>query len=182
MPRTLGQAAGFLLGFWIAIFLSPFTIQIARAEGPAAPAAQASAARPAPELAALEEGLHTAVNAVRTGRHLIPLARSAELDRIARAHSLDMARRGYFSHESPEGANPVDRLARGGADGFTLAAENIGQTNRANPPAEIVRSWLASPDHYRNLVAPPFNTTGIGAARMPDGSVIFTQLYLTFPR
>ena len=37
-------------------------------------------------------------------------------------------------------------------------------------------------DHRRNLLSPPFNTTGIGIARAADGSLIYTQLYLTFPR
>jgi len=171
VPRTLLQAAAFLLGFGIALFLSPMTVRIARAD----------AADAAP-FAALEAWLLEEVNVVRARHHLIPLRRMAELDRVARGHSDDMARRSYLSHDSPEGANPVHRISRGGVAGFTLAAENLGKTNHREPSREILRSWLASPEHRENLLSPPFNTTGIGIARAADGFLFYTQLYVTFPR
>ena len=171
MPRTLLQAAAFLVGFGIALLLSPMTLQTARAD----------TAGGSP-FAELEAQLLDAVNAVRARHHLIPLRRIPELDRVARDHSLDMARRNYLSHDSPEGANPVDRITRGNLDGFTLAAENLGKTNRGSPNREIVQGWLASPDHRRNLLSPPFNATGIGIARAADGSLVYTQLYVTYPR
>ena len=171
MPRTLLQATGFLLGFWIALLLSPLTIELARAaDGNASPFAD------------LEASLLAEVNAVRAQHHLIPLRRSPELDAVARRHSDDMARRGYLSHHTPEGTDPVDRIFGGGIAGFTLAAENLGMTNRPDPNREIVEGWLRSPDHRRNLLSPPFNTTGIGIARSSDGSLIYTQLYVTFPK
>lgn len=171
MPRTFVQAAGFLLGFWIALLLSPLTIDLASASD-----------RSAPPFADLEARLLAEVNAVRAQHHLIPLRRSPELDSIARSHSDDMARRGYLSHHTPEGTNPVDRIFAGGVAGFTLAAENLGMTNRPEPNREIVESWLRSPDHRRNLLSPPFNTTGIGIARSSDGSLIYTQIYITIPK
>lgn len=171
MPRTLLQGAAFLLGFGIAFLFWPMTLQIARAD----------TAGGAP-FAELEAWLFDEVNAVRARHHLIPLRRLPELDFVAREHSVDMARRNYLSHHSPEGANPVDRITRGGVDGFTLAAENLGKTNRRDPNREIIQSWLASPEHRRNLLSPPFNTTGIGIARAADGSLLFTQIYVTYPR
>jgi len=171
VPRTPLQAAAFLLGLAIALFLSPLTVQIARAD-----------AADTPAFAALEARLMDEVNAVRARHHLIPLHRTDALDRVARDHSDDMARRNYLSHQSPEGANPVQRINRGGVTGFTLAAENLGKTNRGDPSREIVASWLASPDHRSNLLSPPFNTTGIGIARSADGFLIYTQVYVTYPR
>jgi uncharacterized protein YkwD len=171
MPRTFGQGAAFLLGFAIALFLSPLRVEVSRADE----------AGPSP-YAALESQLLEAVNEVRVRHHLIPLQRSTELDQVARDHSGDMARRNYLSHHTPEGANPVDRIQSSARTGFTLAAENLGKTNRSDPNREIVASWLASPEHRSNLLAPPFNTTGIGIARAGDGSLIYTQLYLTYPR
>jgi uncharacterized protein YkwD len=132
--------------------------------------------------AELESRLLAEVNSVRAQHHLIPLRRAPELDQVARSHSLDMAKRNYLSHHSPEGANPVDRISRTGLEGFTLAAENLGKTDRANPNREIVTGWLRSPDHRRNLLAPPFNQTGIGIARAADGSLLYTQVYITIPR
>ena len=169
MPRTIAQGLGFLLGFWVALWLSPFTIQIARA------AAEAPYAE-------TEARFHASVNAHRAGLQLIPLERDPALDALARAHSEDMARRGYFSHVNPEGQNPLDRLTASRRDDFTLAAENVGMTSRAEPNSEILHGWIASPVHRRNLHAPPFNRTGVGIARAADGSWYYTQLYLAVPR
>lgn len=170
MPRTLSQAVAFLLGFAIAIWLSPFRAQALGPDGAD------------PAFAALEAALLDQVNAVRAQHHQVPLRRSAELDAVARAHSRDMAARGYVAHESPEGANALDRLGRAQVSGFTLAAENIGATSRPSPNQEIVTSWLNSSIHRSNLLAPVFNATGIGIARGADGSLLYTQLYVTYPR
>ena len=171
MPVRIADALLFLLGFWLALTLFA---PIASPEG--APGAAD------PSLARLEEELHRAVNAARGRHHKIPLRRDPRLDAVARAHSADMARRGYLAHESPEGTNPVDRLTRGGVEGFTLAAENAGITTRPDPTDEILSSWLASPVHRENLLAPVFNTAGLGIARSPAGALVYTQLYATFPR
>ena len=169
MPRTLVQAGCFLFGVWIALMLCPLAVEVARADDDA-------------PYAELETHLFNEVNAVRTRHHLIPLQRAPELDAIARSHSRDMARRNYLSHQTPEGSNPLDRIQRAGVVGFTLAAENLGKTDRSNPSQEIVFHWLRSTDHRRNLLAPPFNGTGIGIARAPDGSLVYTQLYVSVPR
>ncbi len=158
---------GLVLGFWIALGLSPVNVTIARIND--APYAE------------LEARLHREVNAVRVRHHLILLERRSDLDRVARMHSADMAKWGYLSHETPEGLNPVDRIAEGADSGFTLAGENLGSTDRSDSSREILEGWLASPVHRRNLLAPPFNATGIGVARNRDGSWVYTQVYVTYP-
>ena len=170
MPRTLGQAAAFVLGVALALWLSPLFVGVARSGASAAPYAE------------LEASFYQDVNGVRERQHLIPLVRDPALDAVARAHSADMARRHYLSHVNPEGQNPVDRLSAAGIDGFTLAAENAGLTDRPDPNREILQGWLASPAHRHNLYAPPFNRTGVGIARSADGRWYYTQLYVTVPR
>jgi len=169
MPRTIGQALAFVLGFWIALALSPFWVEIARAD-------------PDATQAALEARLYQEVNALRARRNLIPLERDPALDAVARAHSADMARRAYLSHVNPEGRNPVDRMRAANFEGFSLAAENVGQTSRPDPGREILEGWLASPVHRKNLHAPSFNRTGVGVSRSSAGAYYFTQLYVTVPR
>ena len=169
MPRDLWQAAGFLLGMASMLWLSPLALR-------ASPSLEAG------NRDQLEAALHQDVNRVRADRHLIPLIRKPELDAVARAHSRDMAQRRYLSHESPEGNNPVHRLSEGGIQGFSMAAENIGLTSRSEPTREILKGWLDSPLHRQNLHTPAFNATGIGVARRADGSLIYTQLYITLPR
>ncbi len=167
MPRNVWQGLAFVLGFAIALVLSPFG---ARGDTPKAPHAS------------LEARFHELVNADRARHHLIQLERDPGLDAVARAHSADMAQRRYLAHVNPEGLNPVRRIEAAGFEGFTLAAENAGQTDRGEPAREILEGWIASPVHRRNLHAPPFNHTGVGVARAPDGTWYFTQLYITVPR
>ncbi len=174
VPRTFAQGFAFLIGFLIALYLSPMIVRLSHAEPPV----DESTARQQLEAALLQE-----VNELRQRYHLIPLQRSAELDGVARGHSDDMARRNFMSHVTPEGANPVDRMHRAGLAGFTLAAENLGRTDVQSAPArEIVRAWLDSSAHRENLLAPHFNTTGIGVTRAADGGLLFTQVYVTYPR
>jgi uncharacterized protein YkwD len=166
MPRTLGQAFAFLFGLWLALWLSPF----------------GASGEPGGGFADLEASLHRGVNDARAERHLVPLERRADLDAVALAHSRDMVARHYFAHESPEGENALHRLERAKVAGFTLAAENLGITDRPDPNREILRAWIESEAHRTNLFSPPFNATGIGIARAPNGSLVYTQLYVTYPR
>lgn len=169
MPRTPRHALWFLLGFWLSlVVLGPiFAPRAHAAEPPEAP---------------LEDEIHRAVNAFRRAEHLVPLERREALDAVARAHSADMARRGYLAHRSPEGADWVDRLRAAGVDGFAMAGENVGLTSRRPPAQELVEGWKASPVHRENLTARFYNATGIGVARAADGTIYATQLYVTFPR
>jgi uncharacterized protein YkwD len=166
VPRTFLQGLCFLIGFAIALWLAPNQVS----------------AQPDGESAWLEAEIHAQVNAVRSRQHLTALERRSDLDAVARGHSADMAARGYVAHESPEGANAVVRLERARVEGFSLAAENIGSTTRSGPAQEIVTAWLHSPVHRSNLLAPPWNATGVGVARGANGAWIVTQLYLTYPR
>jgi uncharacterized protein YkwD len=169
VPRSLGSALWFLFGLWLSlVVLGPLLTPRARAADA--------------ELARLEGELHRAVNGFREEQRLIPLARRADLDAVARAHSADMAARRYLSHRSPEGADWVDRLRAAGVDGFAMAGENVGLTSRPGPNREILEGWKASPVHRENLVARFYNATGIGIARAADGTLYYTQLYLSFPR
>jgi uncharacterized protein YkwD len=167
VPRTPAQALAFLFGLWLALWLSPL---YARGE------------TLAPAFADLEASLHRGVNDARAERHLIPLERRAELDAVALAHSRDMVARSYLAHESPEGRNALDRLTSARVTGFSLAAENIGITDRPDPNREILRAWIESEVHRTNLFSPPFNATGIGIARAPNGSFVYTQVFVTYPK
>jgi uncharacterized protein YkwD len=183
MPATLPQALGFLVGVWLAlVLLTPLGARGDTLQGPGLAADAQGPAAPGPGLGRLEDELFATVNDWRAGRHLVGLARDPALDAVARRHSADMAARGYFAHDTPEGRNPVDRIMAGGVAEFTLAGENVGMTNRAGPNAEIFHGWLASRDHYENLSAPAFNATGVGIARRADGTLFYTQVYVTFPR
>src|SRR4051812_5014003 len=63
--------------------------------------------KPQPRISAgrLEKAIHGLINREREAKGLKPLAWDAKLAAVARGHSADMAKRNYFAHASPEGAN-----------------------------------------------------------------------------
>lgn len=169
MPRTPRHAFWMLLGLWAWLALvGPIGARWAFAEDP--------------QLARLEQQLHGAVNDFRRAQKLIPLERRADLDAVARAHSEDMVRRGFFAHENPDGELWHHRIDRAGISGYTMAGENVAQTNEPDPNRAVLTGWENSADHRRNLEFRAFNATGVGIARAPDGRLFYTQLYVTFPR
>ena len=82
----------------------------------------------------------------------------------ARAHSIDMTRRGYFSHYSkPNPATgqgstaPQDRMKAANYRGWSCS-ENIA----INPTAEGAhRGWCSSSGHHRNILS-PWQDLGVG--------------------
>ena len=169
MPRTPRQALWLLLGLWLVLSaLGPLFAPWAWAQDPG--------------LARLEQQLHLDVNAFRRSRHLVELERRSDLDAVARGHSEDMVRRGFFAHQNPDGELAPDRMARAGVTGFTLAGENSAQTNQPDPNRQVLHGWIASPVHLENLVFAPFHATGVGIARHPDGRLFYTQVYASYPR
>lgn len=80
---------------------------------------------------------------------------------VAMAHSADMLRRGYFSHDSPEGVGPFERLRKAGVT-FSAAAENIAYG--AWTGAAAFQQWIRSPGHRRNLLNCRYTRHGVGVA------------------
>jgi uncharacterized protein YkwD len=88
-----------------------------------------------------------------------PIVWHAAAARVAQAHSEDMGRRDFFSHENPNGATPFDRLRAAGVQ-FMGAAENIafGQANAR----QVLQGWISSPSHRRSLEDCAFSHHGVG--------------------
>lgn len=87
-----------------------------------------------------------------------------EMDEVlrgtARAHSRDMAKRGFFDHVNPGGKDPFDRIAAAGFTGAEPWGENIagGQPTAAS----VVDDWMHSPGHCENIMEPQFRVLGVG--------------------
>ena len=131
-----------------------------------------AAAREETTITQLEMKIHEGINAERINYGGSALRWDDELAALARAHSDDMTRRGYFSHDTPEGLDPTDRLHRAGLScrkGFHYGiAENLAiETalgNLERTAAEAVSGWMNSSGHRRNLLNGRYGTTGIGAS------------------
>jgi len=129
-------------------------------------------------------------NLYRQYRGLPDLVYDLDLADIARLHSLDMATRNYFAHETPEGIDPNGRAEKAGYeitkrlhDGTirTGIAENIvkisgghiigegfsGFVDPSDPQAVadvMMIEWISSPEHNTNLINPEIDHIGVGVA------------------
>ena len=117
------------------------------------------------------QAVHAGVNRHRQSRGCAPLVWSEGGARAAQRHSDDMARRRYFSHTSPEGSQPWDRMRAQGL-GFSRAAENIAM-NGGGAEA-TVRGWINSPGHRANIENCALTHTGVGVAGPYWTQVFFT--------
>jgi uncharacterized membrane protein required for colicin V production len=73
---------------------------------------------------AAENRMFEMVNQERAKRGLPLLTQAPNLADVGRAHAADMLERGYFSHNTPEGLSPFDRIDNAGIS-YTFAAENL---------------------------------------------------------
>lgn len=112
-------------------------------------------AKPRPDL---EAEMLKLVNMERTKRGLKPVVADPQLTPVARSHSQDMFSRGYFSHYTPEGRDPFDRMRSAGIKYYS-AGENLalGQTLKI-----CHQGLMNSPGHRANILNSSYGRLGIG--------------------
>ena len=117
-------------------------------------------------LKTIEKTMLSLHNRERASRGLPRLCVHPRLQKAARAHSMDMIRRDYFSHYT-KGRNegPCQRLRRYGYR-WRLCGENIawGSGSKGSPNSRL-QARMSSPDHRANTLKGGFREVGIGAAR-----------------
>ena len=124
--------------------------------------------QPAPDL---EAQMLVLVNQERAKVGLAPLAPDPELAEVARRHSADMFARGYFSHYTPEGRSPFDRINAAGIT-YSIAGENLALA----PTLSLAHSGLMnSPGHRANILRPEFGRLGIGILDGGSRGLMVTQ-------
>lgn len=149
---------------------------------------------------ALQKKVHELINKERRRHGLASIRWDGALEKIARKHSEDMAKRNYFSHVSPEGHDFSYRYIKNQyACAITIknrtykGAENLFQNNLYssvrivsgtksydwNSLDEIAEStvdgWMNSPGHRKNILMPFWIREGIGIAISPDDKVYITE-------
>jgi uncharacterized protein YkwD len=123
---------------------------------------------PVPEL---EAQMLDLVNQERTARGLKPVQADPELTEVARRHSADMFARGFFSHYTPEGKDPFDRMREANVK-FRTAGENLALA----PTLEIAHTGLMnSPGHRANILSPNFGRLGIGIMKGGRRGIMVSQ-------
>lgn len=121
------------------------------------------------------------LNRERAARDLRPLRLDARLGRAALRHSLDMAVHRYFAHDSRSGAGFSARIARTGwmkgRKRWTVGENLARGSGAAGTPRAIVRAWMNSAPHRRNILQPRFRRIGIGIvglASRPGSDFVYT--------
>ncbi len=118
-----------------------------------------------------EAQLFELLNKERVKAGLAPVVRDSGMDAVARAHSIDMLRSGYFAHETPDGTSPFERMLQAGIR-FRVAGENLAMA----PTVDIAHQGLMdSPGHRANILSTDFGRVGIGALKVDGMGKIFTQ-------
>jgi len=102
------------------------------------------------------------INGYRTRHGARALAWDDRLAAVARRHSEDMARRGYFAHVDPDGHDPFARLDAAGIR-WRAAAENIAEGQRTT--REVYDGWIESTPHRENIERREYTHYGLGVYR-----------------
>jgi uncharacterized protein YkwD len=121
-------------------------------------------------LSELERAIFRFTNEVRQRNGVRPLGWDNSLRDVARAHSADMLVKHYFSHNSPDGRTPHDRIRAGCRLPLSMTGENIWMSS-SRPLGDtrqlariIVDNWMSSPGHRTNLLHPQYTDIGVGVA------------------
>lgn len=147
------------------------------AEAPPVPEDRAPATSTDP--AAVAQELRAALDQTRARAGLPALQSLPVLDRVAQAHSDDMAAHRFVAHVSPTTGAHDDRLR---AAGF-LAGLSLENVARGYSAAEIHEGLLASPGHRANVLHATVTHVGIGVAREPDGAgLLITEVFAEVPQ
>lgn len=145
-----------------------------KAEKPNEPA---PASTPATAISEVELKVIQLLNQERKRRGLSVLKADPKVSAVARAHSRDMCQRHYFSHQSPEGKQPWDRLRAGGVRSFKAAAENIAVGYSTAQAVHI--GWLTSPGHRKNRLAAGYTRMGVGLFTCPGHAMPYwTEVFV----
>ncbi len=104
-----------------------------------------------------------------------PLQWDARLASVALEHSLDMARKGFFSHQGSDGSMPSSRVSRAGIQ-WRSTGENIAKVYDVNQAEDLfMNEPKFQANHRANILNPNYTHVGVGIAKGPGGTLYITQ-------
>jgi uncharacterized protein YkwD len=126
--------------------------------------------------AQLQVALLAQINSFRASHGLGRLRVSRGLTAAASAHSAQMARLGFFGHNSANGQSFSQRIARSYTPrGFRSwsVGENLVWGGPDIAPARAFRLWLSSPPHRANLLTARWREVGLGAVHSTSAPGVY---------
>ena len=100
-------------------------------------------------------------NLARSADSLGTLTTNATLERAAQMKADDMAAKGYFAHNSPDGKTPWYWFAEVGYD-YAAAGENLAVN--FSDSKDVIEAWMRSPKHRANIMNGNYTEIGIATA------------------
>lgn len=135
---------------------------------------------PSPQTAAvIASVLVDLANRDREAHGVRKLAVSPILRKAAQMKADDMAAKGYFAHNSPDGKTPWSWFDKAGYS-FAFAGENLAVY--FSDSSEVEKAWMNSPLHRANILNSHFTEVGIALAHgIYDGrdTVFVVQMFGT---
>jgi uncharacterized protein YkwD len=107
----------------------------------------------------------SAINAARAKAGCGPLRVNPKLMAAAKSHARAMAEQNFIGHAGKDGSRMSSRIKRQGYS-FRSAAENIAAGQKS--AGEVVRGWLQSSGHRRNILNCRMEETGIALVYQAD--------------
>lgn len=104
-----------------------------------------------------------------------PLQWSNSLADIARQHSMEMAREGFFTHESHDGSSMGTRVWpywNGTTIGENIAASSVNRSDEY-----VVQLWLDSPGHCALIMHPGFTHAGAASGHNTENGYKFHHFW-----
>ena len=151
------QPAGSLFGD-LARFAGLVTLTLALVVGVLVGLGGKSEAAPNVTREVLRNSVVHLTNVARASKGCRPLKQNSRLELAAQRHANDMANKRYFSHTSANGTQWWKRIMKAGYK--DPAGENIARGFSSTRP--LVRAWMNSPLHRKNIMNCKFRTIGIG--------------------
>lgn len=124
----------------------------------------------------LQEGfefqLFDLTNAARVHHKIKPVKWESKIRDTAYKHSLDMAKKNYFSHTNLSGQSPFDRMTMDNIN-YSVAGENLAYGQSSSIFAH--EGLMNSMGHRKNLLKSDFELLGVGVAFNDENQPYYTE-------
>ena len=114
------------------------------------------------------------VNIERAKEGLCSLTMDSKLSKVAQIKSQEMVDYNYFAHNSPVSGTPFELMKSHGIT-YKVAGENLAKAY--SNPEDVVKAWMDSAGHRKNIMNPRFTHLGMGIAKTSSGVHYWAQMF-----
>ena len=113
-------------------------------------------------------------NSQRSSAGLGPLKENSQLNKLAQLKAEDMAKNGYFSHNSPTYGSAFDMMKQFDIS-YKTAGENIAKGQKT--AQSVMNGWMSSSGHRANILNSSYKEIGVGIADNGKGTIYWVQIF-----